>query len=232
MKVLKPWHEYTNMVFDVDGTLLNSNVAHVWAWQDAIESEQLFFPFITLFTQMGLPGRKIVEKFGFAFRDKATAQRIKKAAGEIYASRYVELVAPYDGVYTLLKSLKARGRKLYAITSASKVEAEAMFKRFKLTPYFDELLTAEETGEGKPTADPFLRLKEKLGARADILSFGDSPYDLKASHEAGLPFVYLGHGGFPREWFTRAEFSFFNINELLRSLPKAQTKAKRSRHAA
>lgn len=232
MKMLKPWHEYEHMAFDIDGTLLNSNIAHAWSWQDAIESEDLFFPYLTIFLQMGLPGQKIIEKFRYALRDKSTAQKIAKAAGEIYANRYVEMVAPYDGIYELLKSLKARGRKLYAVTSATEIESRAMMSRFKLAPFFNDIITAEDGGEGKPTADPFLRLKEKIGNRADLLSFGDSPYDLKATHEAGLPFVYLGHGGFPREWFVRAEFRYFNVKELLRSLPKAKRASVAKRRAA
>lgn len=226
MKMLKPWHEYNHMAFDIDGTLLNSNIAHVWAWQDAIEGENLFFPHLTLFVQMGLPGHKIIEKFSYALRDKSTAERIAKAASEIYASRYVDLVAPFDGVYTLLKKLHASGRKFYAVTSASQTEASAMLKRFKLETYFKLVMTAEDSGEGKPSADPFVRLKEKIGAHADILSFGDSSFDLKASHEAGLPFAYLGHGGQPREWFGRAEFRFFNVKALLNSLPKVSQRAR------
>lgn len=216
------------MVFDVDGTLLDSNVAHVWSWQDALETEDIFFPHMTLFMQMGLPGKKIVEKYRFLLRNKETAQKIAKAAGEIYARDYVHLVAPYSGVYTLLDSLKHQGHRLYAVTSASKTEADAMFKLFKLDPYFDDVLTSEESGEGKPSGEPFLRLKAKIGARAPILSIGDSPYDLKATHEAGLPFLYLAHGGFAREWFKRAEYQYFNIKQLvseLKTLKRRQSRA-------
>src|SRR5689334_1975801 len=106
------WHEFPHMVFDIDGTLLNSNIAHVWSWQEAIEHENLFFPFMTLFAQMGLPGKHIVEKYGFALRDKATAERIAKRAGEIYTEKYVDLVSPYDGALALLKTLKSLGKKL------------------------------------------------------------------------------------------------------------------------
>lgn len=232
MKNIKPWHAYPHMAFDVDGTLLDSNIAHVWAWQDALETEGLFFPHMTLFMQMGLPGKKIVEKYRFLMRDKETAERVAKAAGEIYSRRYVELVAPYQGVYELLETLKRQGHCLYAVTSASKTEADAMFKRFKLDTYFDDAMTAEESGEGKPSADPFLRLKAKVGARASILSIGDSPYDLKASHEAGLPFLYLAHGGFAREWFNRAEYQYFNIKQLLAEMARLKLPRRRSANAA
>lgn len=223
----KAWHDYGHMVFDIDGTLLNSNIAHVWSWQDAIEAEHLFFPHITLFIQMGLPGKHIIEKFSTHFPDDETAQRIAKASGEIYADRYVNLVAPFDGVYDLLGKLKAREKKLYAITSASKKESDPMLERFKLDKYFELVLTSEEVRDGKPSAEPFIRLKEKLGVHVDMISFGDSPYDFKASKVAGVPFVYLGHGGFPREWFAKAKASFFSIKQMLETLPKANT----SRHA-
>lgn len=216
----KPWHEFANMAFDIDGTLLNSNIAHVWAWQDAFESENLFFPHLTMLTQMGLPGKHIIEKFSYAIPDEETGRRIAKKAGELYAERYVSLVAPYDGTYKLLGALKARKRGLYAITSASEKEAQAMLGRFKLNRYFDHVITAEDVEDGKPSPEPFLSLKEKLGTRAELLSFGDSPYDFKASTAAGIPFVFLGHGGYPREWFEKAYARFFNINEMLRTLRK------------
>lgn len=216
----KPWHQYEHVVFDIDGTLLNSNLAHVWAWQDAIEREHLFVPHLTLFMQMGLPGKQIVEKYAFSFRDKATAQRIAESAGRLYSERYVKLIAPFDGAYRLLSGLKRHGRKLHAITSASRPEAESMLNRFKLGAFFTHTLTGEETGAGKPTIEPFSCLKEKIGARAELISIGDSPFDLKASESAGVPFVYLGHGGFPREWFARAHSTFFNINEMLAALIK------------
>jgi HAD superfamily hydrolase (TIGR01509 family) len=219
MKNRKQWHEYTHMAFDLDGTLLNTNLAHIWSWQDALERDTIFIPHFTLFMQMGLPGKQIVEKFSFLLPDKDTAQRVSEGASEIYAATYVEHVALFDGAIELLDNLKKRKKKLYAITSASKLEADSMLKRFGLDRYFDDVLTAEESGEGKPTPDPFIRLKEKLGAKAEILSFGDSPYDLKATESAGLEFVYLGHGGYPREWFEHALTRFFNINMMLETLP-------------
>jgi HAD superfamily hydrolase (TIGR01549 family) len=216
----KPWHAYAHMAFDIDGTLLNSNLAHVWAWQDAVEAQGAFMPHLSLLLQMGLPGKHIVEKFSNVFRDDETGKKIAKAAGEIYTQKYVELVAPYDGTHKLLRELKKRGKHLYAITSASEKEAETMMTHFELEEYFDHVMTAEEVKEGKPSAEPFLKLKEMIGGKADIVSFGDSPYDFKASHSAGLPFVYIGHGGFPREWFEKAQARFFNINDMLVTLPK------------
>ncbi|MEW6055078.1 MAG: HAD-IA family hydrolase [Bdellovibrionota bacterium] len=227
----KEWCDFSHMAFDIDGTLLNSNIAHVWAWQDAIEKENLFLPHTTLFLQMGLPGNQILEKFSYVFKDKIVAKRIGENAAKFYIEKYVDLIAPYDGVYDFLSLLKSNRRKIYALTSASSGEANSMLKRFKLNPYFDLVLTKEDLGAGKPTAEPFLKLRERLGTKADLISFGDSPFDLKASSAAGVPFVYLGHGGFPREWFSKARACFFNINHILESF-KAREKASMKTAAA
>lgn len=232
MRSSEHWHEHDHVAFDIDGTLLNSNIAHTWAWQDALEEQHLFLPYFSIFTQMGLPGKQIVEKFGFAMPDKATAEKVRDRAGEIYTERYVSLVAPFDGTAQLLKKLKAMGKKLHAITSASGEEARAMLTRFKLCDSFELVLTSKDTGQGKPTADPFSALKEKIGTRAKIVSIGDSPFDLKASQASGVPFVYLGHGGFPREWFSGAIAVFFNIKQMLASLAAASPKKQPSKKAA
>ncbi|MBI3557566.1 MAG: HAD-IA family hydrolase [Deltaproteobacteria bacterium] len=223
-----PWHEFGHLAFDVDGTLLNSNLAHVWAWQDAIESEQLFFPHLSLFLQLGLPGRQIVEKFAFALRDPDTAQRIAHRAGQIYTEKYVTLIEPFSGVHKLLQQLHARGRKLHALTSATTAEARAMMTRFKLDRYFDTVVTSKDSGAGKPTPEPFSSLRERVGTRLKLIALGDSPYDFKSATAAGVPFVYIGHGGYPREWFQRAHSSFFNVAEMLKTLPRSGANQRRA----
>lgn len=217
----RPWHQFEHMAFDIDGTLLNSNLAHVWAWQDAIEAEDIFFPHITLFMQMGLPGHQIVEKFSYALRDRATAERIRDRAATIFTDKYLAHIAIFDGALKVLGKLKAQGHKLHALTSSGEGEAQAMLEHFKLSRYFDVVMAAEQAGEGQPGPQPFSRLKMSIGAKAELISLGDSPYDFQASSAAGVPFVYLGHGGFPREWFMRAHTRFFNIGEMLKTLPRS-----------
>ena len=224
------WHEFPHLAFDIEGTLLNSNIAHVWAWQDAIQGEQLEFPFITLFLQQGLAGRHIADKFSFAFRNRETALRIARRAQEIYAEKYIEFVTPYDGVFKLLESLQTRGRKLYALTSSTHLEsdAEAMLARVGFDGFFDAVLTAEESDADIPGPEPFSTLRELIGSRQSLIALGDSPYDFKAATAAGVPFVFLGHGGFPREWFTHAHSGFFNCLELLHTLPRLNARSRKS----
>lgn len=216
------WHEFLHLVFDIDGTLVDSNVAHVWAWQDALSEENIFFPYFTLLSQMGLPGKHIVEKYRFALPSESLALKIAQRAGEIFSLKYGSLIHPVNGTHKLLRTLKRRGHKLHAVTSAGQGEALPMLRNFKLNSFFDIVITGDDVSEGKPSAEPFLILKEKIGARTPIISFGDSPYDLKASLSAGIPFVYLGHGGLPREWFERAHATFFNLNQLQESIPRAR----------
>ncbi len=213
-----PWHKFKHQAFDIDGTLLDSNLAHIWAWQDALESEQLFFPHLTLLLQLGLPARQLVEKFAFAFRDQKLALHIALRAGQLYAEKYAEFVQPYSGVHQLLEQLHAAGRKLYAVSAGSRAEAEATMSRFDIQGYFDAVITAEDSADGKPGPEPFSNLRERIGSRQNLITLGDSPYDLKAATAAGVPFVYIGHGGFPREWFKQAHSSFFNFHELLRTI--------------
>jgi HAD superfamily hydrolase (TIGR01549 family) len=224
------WHEFPHLAFDIEGTLLNSNIAHVWAWQDAIQDERLELPFLTLFLQQGLAGRHIADKFSFALRDRETALRIAQRARQIYAEKYIELVTPYAEGRKLLEQLQARGRKLYALTSSSRLEsdAEAMLKRFGLEKFFDAVLTAEESEDGKPNPEPFSTLREIIGSRQSLIALGDSPYDFKAATAAGVPFVFVGHGGFPREWFTKAHSVFFNCLELLQTLPRLNARLRKS----
>lgn len=216
------WFDFSHMVFDVDGTLLNSNIAHVWSWQDAFEHENLFFPHLTMFLQIGLPGKQIIDKLAFAFPDRSTAERVRQHAKTFYRTKYVDLVAPLEDTDHLLGALVAQKKKLYAITSAAREETDSMFNKFQLDRYFDCVLTADDLDQGKPTPEPFDLLKKKIASSSPrIISFGDSPYDLAASRAAGIPFVYLGAGGFPREWFSAAFARFLNIKDLNRSLPKA-----------
>ena len=183
------------MIFDVDGTLVDSNDAHAHAFVQALRDFGHELAFERVRRLIGKGSDKLVPEL-IGRHDEALVER-KKA---IFKARYLAGLRAFPGVEDLLAFLKARGVKLAVASSAGKDELDALLEVAHAARYFEQTADADDAESSKPDPDIVQAALRKLALPpARCVLVGDTPYDAQAAREAGVGFIGVRCGGLWRD---------------------------------
>ncbi|NLF27657.1 MAG: HAD family hydrolase [Clostridiales bacterium] len=184
--------KYTDIVFDIDGTLLDTALADLVGLREALlQATGVEHTIEELYPALGVPSRDILEKYGVPERDLPRYENLWNEA--MY--RNFESVKVFPGIREAVKRLKERGFRLGIVTSKTRREYANEFPQFGVDKFFDVIVTADDTVEHKPCPEPLLKYLERAGAnRERALYIGDSIHDLRAAKAAGVDFALAEWG--------------------------------------
>lgn len=209
------------ILFDIDGTLIDSNDAHTRCWIEAFAKYGKQFEWEVVRHQIGKGGDLLVPDLLDAREMRRFGEQVKKYRGELWKREYMEGVEPFPGARESLEALHARGVKLALASSANEDEVE----------YYTQLLGVGELLEGstsksdakfsKPSPEIFRAALERTGSDEErTLVVGDTPYDILAAHRIPLPIAAVRCGGFEESLLGKAEFLFDQVEELVREIER------------
>ncbi|MER5307525.1 HAD family hydrolase [Streptomyces sp. NPDC002773] len=191
-------------LFDVDGTLVDSNALHVVAWWEALRQGGHHVPTHAVHRAIGLPGEDLLAHLLGPGRDRSQDGRLSGAHDALYGTYFERLVA-FDGAADLLRTLAGSGWKVVLVTSAKDRELDALRRALDADDAITATATSDDVEEGKPAPDPVEHALSLVGGSADGAVFvGDSVWDMKAARRAGVVCVGLLCGGLPREDLAEA----------------------------
>lgn len=181
--------KYKHIVFDVDGTLVDTEYAVLHSLQRIVEHFTKIKPELHELTfALGIPGKYALEKYNITDSD-AMKIWIK------YLHEYDDKINVFGGMKEVLKNLKTQGLKLGVVTSKDRKEFEIQFTKFGIRDFFDVTVCVDDTTEHKPFPAPLYKYMELSGAEKDeVLYIGDSEYDMRCAHGAGIDFALAGWG--------------------------------------
>lgn len=176
---------YTHIVFDIDGTLLNNAEALITSLQDVMMEEvNRRIPTEELAFSMGMTGEDTLRRLQVKDVDRSMKRWIELLAN------YNHLVTVYDGIEDLLKELKRQGCHLGIVSSKPREVYKNDFAPLPIAAYFETVVCADDTTEHKPSPAPLLKYMELTGAKAEeIFYVGDSDYDRQCAFNAGIEFA-------------------------------------------
>ena len=178
-------------IFDVDGTLVDSNDAHATAFVEAFREFGFEIPLDKVRRLIGKGSDKLVPEL-IGRCDEAIAGR-KKA---IFRQRCLPALRAFPCVEALLDALRSRGLRLAVASSAASEELDALLEVAHAGRYFDEKTDADDAERSKPDPDIVQAALRKLALPAErCVMVGDTPYDAQAAHRAGVAFVGVRCGG-------------------------------------
>jgi pyrophosphatase PpaX len=106
-----------------------------------------------------------------------------------------ELLRPYEGLIELCSRVRMEGATLGVVTSKSRAVVEMAFARLAFAPLLDVVVTADQTAQHKPRPEPILEALRRLDRDASGACYvGDSPFDLRAAHAAGVDAIGVSWG--------------------------------------
>ncbi|MDN3567498.1 HAD family hydrolase [Paeniroseomonas aquatica] len=188
------------VLFDVDGTLVDSVDLHAQAWVDAFAEIGQAIPFATMRAQIGKGGDQLMPVFlpPAALQEKGKALETRR--GEIFREGYLPRVRAFPEAAALVRRVAAAGLRS-ALASSAKEEELAALKR--ILGLEDDRLDAETSSSDAEHSKPFPDIFEAALARlpgvtpAETIVIGDTPYDAEAAGRAGIRAIGMLCGGFP-----------------------------------
>ena len=176
---------YKYIVFDVDGTLIDTERAIIASLKRVLKEAGVEKEFSDkdLTFVLGIPGAASLSQLGIEDIDSALVKWNR------YMKDYSSYINIFPGVEAVVSQLKDRGISLGVVTSKTREELEYDFVPYGLAKHMDHMICADDTENHKPHPDPILKFIEKAQVDpAQLIYIGDTPYDCQCAREAGVKF--------------------------------------------
>ena len=185
------------IIFDVDGTLVDSVDLHAHAWVDAFRDYGHEVGFKEVRRQIGKGGDQLMPVF---LNEKELAEKgeeLEKHRGQVLKERYLPGLTAFPGVRDLFERLLADGKQIALASSAKQDELERYEQVARIEGLVHVETSSDDAERSKPHPDIFLAALQRLGdlRPEDVVVVGDTPYDAEAAGKAGLRTVGLLCGG-------------------------------------
>lgn len=209
------------VLFDVDGTLIDSNDAHARAWVAALAEAGYDVPFERIRPLIGQGGDRILPEVAGLSDEQEPGKTIAARRGEIFKERELGGIGPQPGAKALLEAVRARGARVVVATSAKRDELDGLLARADLNALVDVATTSDDAGSSKPAPDIVHSALEKAGLAPQAAVFvGDTKWDVEAAHKAGVACIALRCGGMDPASLAGAEAVYSDPAELLGALAR------------
>ncbi len=186
------------VIFDVDGTLVDSVGLHAQAWVDAFKDFGHEVSFADARRQIGKGGDQLLPVFLDEAEIKARGNALEEHRGKLLKERYLPRIKPFPQVRELFQRIEAAGLQI-ALASSAKSEELQIYKKLTQIEDLVQVETSSSDAEkSKPHPDIFQAAMHRLGDAvqpADAVVVGDTPYDAEAAGKAGLRTIGMLCGG-------------------------------------
>jgi pyrophosphatase PpaX len=181
--------KYDTVLFDFDGTIVDSTPAVLGAWQhtyDVLKPGQ--YDEAACLSTFGEQLDASLHKFF----PETPVDEVVSIYRDWQITRLPDLVKAFPGVFDALSRIHGAGYKLGLVTSRHKETADVLFDLFNVREYFDTIILCEDTERHKPDPEPIDKALWLLGSETEkSLYVGDAVFDLLTSHNAGVDYALV-----------------------------------------
>ena len=185
------------ILFDIDGTLVDSNDQHVLAWEEVFNDEGANFERQAIHDQIGKGADMLVPTL-LPDTDESAHERLGDAHGEVFKAKFLEAIKPFAGAHDLLDRAHGSGRKVVLASSASTSELDHYLDLLDARDLVSATTSADDVENTKPAPDIFATALKKVSPleSSEVVVIGDTPYDIEAAAKCGMSTVALRSGKF------------------------------------
>jgi HAD superfamily hydrolase (TIGR01509 family) len=188
--------QFTAALFDVDGTLIDSNDAHADAWVRALHDHDIPVDVGRIRPLIGKGGDKLLCETVGIEEDSAIGRSIRQRKKATFAKMLPGL-RPTPGARELLVHLHGQGVTLGTATSADDSELHQLLRQAGVDDLFHLRASKDDAGESKPDPDIVEAALARARSRPEsTVMIGDTPYDIEAADRAGIASIAVRCGGY------------------------------------
>jgi len=184
------------VIFDVDGTLLDSNDAHAQSWVETFADAGYDVPFEAVRPLIGMGSDKLLPKTIGIRHDSEEGKKLLERRSEIFRAGYLPRLQPLPGARALVLRVRDDGLKAIVATSARDEELKGLLKAAGVDDLIEEKATASDAKRSKPDPDIVEAAIQESGVPSNkAVMVGDTPYDVEAATRAGVRIIGFRSGG-------------------------------------
>jgi HAD superfamily hydrolase (TIGR01509 family) len=189
------------VIFDVDGTLIDSNDFHARAWREILAKYDHEVTFEQVRRQIGKGGDQLMPVFLSEEELERDGEQIEEDRTELFKREYLPRIEPFLMTRELFERIKRDGKQVVLASSSKGKELDAYKKIARIDDLIEEATSSDDAERSKPHPDIFEAALTKLDGVApeEAIVVGDTPYDAQAAGKAGLATIGLLCGGFPED---------------------------------
>lgn len=185
-------------LFDVDGTLVDTNDLHASAWREAFRKFGLDKPLDEIRWQVGKGGDNLIPSL-FPNLPEALRKEVEDFRGELFKRDYLPRATPFPEVRALFERMVGDGNRIVLASSSHAEEVDFYLDLIGCADLVHSTTSKDDADHSKPCPDIFetaLARVAPLGAD-EAAVVGDTPWDARAAAKLGLRTVGFRSGGFP-----------------------------------
>jgi HAD superfamily hydrolase (TIGR01509 family) len=188
------------VIFDIDGTLVDSNDAHAQSWVDTFAEAGYEVPFEVVRPLIGMGADKLLPKTIGISHESEQGKKLLKQRSEIFREKYLPHLRTLPGARGLVLRVRDDGLKAIVATSAKDEELQGLLKAAEVDDLMEEKATASDAKRSKPDPDIVEAAIEESGvSSSEAVMIGDTPYDVEAATRAGVRVIAFRSGGWDDE---------------------------------
>ena len=186
------------VIFDIDGTLVDSVDLHAQAWKEAFKHFGKDIPYQQIRHQIGKGGDQLMPVFFTHEELDEFGKSMEKFRSDLFRREFLPRVRPFPKVRELFQRIKEDGKKISLASSAKDEEIDFYKELLGIEDLVEAKASADDAEKSKPHPDIFQAALERLDVGpADAIVVGDTPYDADAAGRLRIKTVGVRCGGFP-----------------------------------
>jgi HAD superfamily hydrolase (TIGR01549 family) len=184
-------------IFDIDGTLVDSNALHVDSWDRAFRRFGKQFPREKLRAQIGKGSDQYIPEFLTPDEIDRFGKELDDYRSDLFKKEYLSKVRPFPKVHELFQRMRDNHKRMVLASSGKKADTKYYIDLLKIDNLIDGYVSGDDADSSKPAPDIFAASLKKLGgvSPADAVTVGDARFDIQAARKAGLATIAFLCGG-------------------------------------
>jgi HAD superfamily hydrolase (TIGR01549 family) len=182
-------------IFDIDGTLVDSNELHVDSWDRAFRRFGKQFPREELRAQIGKGSDQYLPEFLTPDEIDRFGKELDDYRSDLFKKEYLPKVRPFPKVRELFQRIRHDNKRIVLASSGKKADTKYYIDFLKIDDLIEGYTSGDDADSSKPAPDIFAASLKKLGNISDAVTIGDTRFDIEAARKAGLRTIAFLCGG-------------------------------------